>query len=50
VLPLFYDRDENGVSRGWVRMVKRSLVSLGPLVNATRMLDGYAAAFARQRE
>ncbi|HEX6032210.1 MAG TPA: alpha-glucan family phosphorylase [Tepidiformaceae bacterium] len=50
VLPLFYERDADGVARGWVRMVKRSLSSLGPLVNATRMLEDYAAVFAEEHE
>jgi len=46
VLPLFYDRDESGVPRGWVRLMKNALVSLGPLVNAGRMLDQYVARAA----
>ncbi|MFN0147618.1 MAG: alpha-glucan family phosphorylase [Dehalococcoidia bacterium] len=46
VVPLFYDRDESGVPRGWVRVMKNALISLGPLVNAGRMLDQYIARAA----
>jgi starch phosphorylase len=46
VVPLFYDRDEAGIPRGWVRMMKSALVTLGPLVNAGRMLDQYVARAA----
>jgi starch phosphorylase len=42
VLPLFYDRDANGIPRGWLRRVKRSLVTLAPRFTATRMLDDYS--------
>ena len=41
VLPLFYERDEHGVPRGWVRMIKNSLRSNGPLYCTTRMLESY---------
>ena len=41
VLPLFYERDEDGVPRGWVRMIKNSLRSNGPLYCTTRMLENY---------
>ena len=41
VLPLFYKRDDDGVPRGWVRMIKNSLRSNGPLYCATRMLESY---------
>jgi glycogen phosphorylase len=41
VVPLFYDRDESGVPRGWIQRVKASLKSIGPRFNATRMLQEY---------
>ena len=41
VLPLFYDRDEEGVPRGWVRMLKNSLRSNGPRFCTSRMLQNY---------
>jgi starch phosphorylase len=42
VIPLFHDRDESGIPRGWVRMVKASLKTIGPRFCATRMLQEYA--------
>jgi starch phosphorylase len=42
VVPLFYDRDEAGIPRGWVRRVKASLKTIGPRFCATRMLQEYA--------
>jgi starch phosphorylase len=43
VIPLFYDRDETGVPRGWIQMVKSSLVSVGPRYGAARMVGEYAS-------
>jgi starch phosphorylase len=41
VIPLFYDRDENGVPHGWCDRVKRSLITLAPRFSATRMVNDY---------
>jgi starch phosphorylase len=41
VAPLFYDADANGVPHGWVEMLKHGLRSLGPLVQADRMVGDY---------
>lgn len=41
VAPLFYDRDEAGLPNRWLEMVKHTLVSLGPKVLATRMVQDY---------
>ncbi len=43
VIPLFYDRDANGVPHGWCERVKASLLSCAPAFTATRMVDDYAA-------
>ena len=40
-IPAFYDRDERGIPRRWVAMMKRSLQTLGPQVAARRMLRTY---------
>ncbi|MFD2079582.1 alpha-glucan family phosphorylase [Actinopolymorpha cephalotaxi] len=37
----FYDRDEHGLPRRWLEMVRHTLKSLGPKVLATRMFDDY---------
>jgi starch phosphorylase len=41
VAPLFYDADADGVPSGWVEMVRHELRSLGPLVQADRMVGDY---------
>jgi glycogen phosphorylase len=41
IVPLFYDRDQNGIPHGWVRMAKESLRSIVPHFSAARMLKEY---------
>jgi starch phosphorylase len=41
VVPLFYDRDADGVPRGWIRMVRASIRSAGSRFTARRMLGDY---------
>lgn len=41
VIPLFYDRGDDGVPHGWCQMVKAALVSCAPRFTAARMLDEY---------
>jgi starch phosphorylase len=41
VAPLFYDRDADGVPHGWLEMVRHTFRSLGPLVQADRMVGDY---------
>ena len=41
VAPLFYDAAADGVPHGWVEMLKHGLRSLGPLVQADRMVGDY---------
>jgi starch phosphorylase len=43
VVPLFYERDADGVPRGWMRMVKEAIRMAGTRFTARRMLDDYAA-------
>jgi glycogen phosphorylase len=42
VVPLYYERDERGVPRGWVRMMKRAIETLVPAFNSDRMVRDYA--------
>jgi starch phosphorylase len=42
ILPLYYDRDEHGIPRGWVAMMKRSIATLAPQFNSDRMVSEYA--------
>ncbi|MFH1646225.1 MAG: alpha-glucan family phosphorylase [Chloroflexota bacterium] len=41
VIPLYYDRDLNGLPQAWVSMMKRSIRSLVPVFCARRMLKEY---------
>jgi starch phosphorylase len=45
VAPMFYHRVENGVPRGWVQMVKRSIRQLAPAFSTNRMVRDYARDF-----
>lgn len=52
IVPLFYERGEDGVPRDWLRMVKQSIKSLAPVFNTNRMVEeylrlGYEPSFAR---
>jgi starch phosphorylase len=42
VVPLFHDRDEDGLPRRWLAMVRASLRTNGPRFSATRMVREYA--------
>jgi starch phosphorylase len=41
VLPLFQQRDADGVPRRWIAKVKESLKTIGPRFCATRMVRDY---------
>jgi starch phosphorylase len=41
VVPLYYDRDPNGLPRRWIARVKASMRSLGWRFNADRMVMDY---------
>jgi glycogen phosphorylase len=42
VVPMFHERDAEGIPQRWVAMMRRSLVTHGPRFSATRMLREYA--------
>ncbi len=42
VIPLFYERGEDGLPRGWISYMKRSLSELCPAFNSHRMVEDYA--------
>ena len=44
VIPLFHDRDADGIPRRWLQMVKRSLRTNGPRFSAARMVEEYASS------
>jgi starch phosphorylase len=41
VIPLYYERDEDGLPRGWIRRMKRTIRTLGWRFNANRMVMDY---------
>jgi starch phosphorylase len=45
VIPMYYRRNELGYSPDWVRMAKRSIATLLPRFNASRMLMEYVNRF-----
>ena len=45
VVPLFYDRDGQGIPRGWVDKMKHAIRVAGQRFNAQRMVREYAAEY-----
>jgi starch phosphorylase len=41
VIPLFYQRDRDGLPRGWIKRMKRTISTLGWRFNADRMVMDY---------
>jgi glycogen phosphorylase len=41
VIPLFYDRDQDGLPRGWIKRMKRTIRTLGWRFSADRMVMDY---------
>lgn len=42
VVPLYYDRDSEGLPRKWISMMKHSIATLVPEFNSDRMVEEYA--------
>lgn len=42
VVPLFYNREADGLPHNWIAMMKRSIQSLAPKYNSNRMVEEYA--------
>jgi starch phosphorylase len=45
IVPLFYERDKDGLPVEWLRKVKACLARLGPQVDASRMLKEYTSRY-----
>ena len=41
IIPLFYDRGLDGLPRGWIALMKRSMRTLCPEFNSNRMVEEY---------
>ncbi len=50
IVPLYYDRDLNGIPHRWVRMVKEAIRSVVPAYCARRMLKDYTNQLYLPRE
>jgi starch phosphorylase len=48
IVPLYYDRDADGVPKRWIERVRRSLMTIGPIYNTSRMVAEYADSFYRK--
>jgi len=45
VIPLFFDRDANGIPRAWIQMIRRAMVTLVPQFNTWRMVQEYTTRY-----
>ena len=45
VIPCFFERDENGIPRRWIKMIRRAMVTLVPQFNTWRMVQEYAKKY-----
>ncbi len=41
IIPIYYDKDENGISEKWMRIMKNSITSTGGKYSTSRMLVDY---------
>ncbi len=45
IIPLYYDRDENGMSKNWIQYVRRCVAEIAPEFTTKRMIDDYNERF-----
>ena len=45
VIPLFFDRDEQGIPRQWIQRIRRAMVTLVPQFTTDRMVKEYAQKY-----
>jgi starch phosphorylase len=48
VVPLYYDRDAEGLPRGWIARMKHAIQTLVPAFNSDRMVEEYARRIYRR--
>jgi glycogen phosphorylase len=48
IVPLYYERDLSDIPRGWVQVVKESMISIIPQFTSERMLSEYIEKFYTQ--
>ena len=45
IIPLYYDRDSKGISKGWIKVIKNSIALIAPHYTMKRQLDDYYSKF-----
>ena len=45
IVPLYFDKDKNGVSKGWIQVIKNSIAQIAPHYTMKRQLDDYYSKF-----
>lgn len=45
IVPLYYQRSSDGIPRGWLRMMKETMTTIGPAFNTGRMVAEYFDRF-----
>ena len=45
IIPLYYDKDERGISTGWCKVIKNSIAQIAPHYTMKRQLDDYYSKF-----
>ncbi|MGB1125115.1 MAG: alpha-glucan family phosphorylase [Phycisphaeraceae bacterium] len=45
IIPMFYERDEQGLPLRWIQMMKQSIAELTPFFNTNRMVQQYTEQF-----
>jgi len=50
VIPLYYEKDSQGLPRGWIAKSKASMISILPAFNALRMAEDYVTELYRPAE
>ena len=45
IVPLYYNKDKKGLSKGWIKVVKNSIAQIAPHYTMKRQLDDYYSKF-----
>jgi starch phosphorylase len=45
VIPAFYNRDDRGIPRQWLQLIRRAMVTLVPQYNTWRMVQEYTRKY-----
>ncbi|MBQ7460837.1 MAG: alpha-glucan family phosphorylase, partial [Bacteroidaceae bacterium] len=45
IIPLYYNKDKKGISKGWIKVIKNSIAQIAPHYTMKRQLDDYYDRF-----